>query len=518
MATILSSKKSTYGSPYAYYTVSVTASNRTPTSVKLTVKATGKLQYSSSFLGTGNGYGLTAGIYVGGSWHTWTLKKESTSWSGTSSHSASTSFTVSVSPGTSSLSAKFRCYRTSGAGNAAQLNSTSCSSISIANVTSTYSSVALTAGTSTQKQVAVTLSGVPKSVGFATTIKWYQGSTHVGSTSVASSATATSYAYTFTGLLPNTNYTLKAITYYSSTALSTKTVAVQTPQEEGTLTLTPKATYITAGVSGMFNGPNYTRSIEYYIKRSEASTYTLVSTVSSQTATASANLTGLISNADYDVQVLIKNGTTTLKTLTASVSTTEDTSLIPTANIESITQQLGTRLCTITWITDKSVAGTTYVIEAKADGEDAWTTLSTLDEVSSPVVVTAHDGNVDTAFRISSANESVAEGFVNYSDEYAFYVRDDFLWDSEKTAGEPFVLTANEWNRLREYAVARNEDLGNVVDIPMVNTGDLITATTYNVMKNAISNVTPITIADKRRGDAITAADVDALRIAINTA
>ena len=79
------------------------------------------------------------------------------------------------------------------------------------------------------------------------------------------------------------------------------------------------------------------------------------------------------------------------------------------------------------------------------------------------------------------------------------------------------IITANEWNRLREYAVARNKDLGIIVDIARVGPDDEISASTYNIMKNAISNVTVIDIADKKRGDVIAAADIDALRVAINT-
>ena len=69
---------------------------------------------------------------------------------------------------------------------------------------------------------------------------------------------------------------------------------------------------------------------------------------------------------------------------------------------------------------------------------------------------------------------------------------------------------------MREYAVSRNKDEGRNVDIPIVRTGDPITANTYNIMKNAISLVNDVGVSDKARGDAINAADVDALRIAIN--
>lgn len=520
MAEILTKKKSTYSGPYAYYTVDVTTSSRTPLSVKLTVKVTANLAASTSLLGTGNGFGLTAGIYVGGEWHTWTLKKEGTSWSGTKKHTAETSFRVSgLSASTSSLTGvKFRCLRTSGAGKSAQLNETSCSSISVTKVSSKYSDVAIEAGEPTQKQVTTTLSGLPESMGFATEIRWYKGSSLVKTTSISSTATATSYANTFTGLLPNSNYTLKAEIYYSDdTKLVSKSIAVTTPQEEGTLALTPKATYITASVTGMFNTPNYTRSIEFHYKKSEESNYKLFSTESAQGTSISKNITGLISNAKYDIKVVIKNGSTTLKTLTASVETTEDTSLIPTAFLDGVSQQLGTRLCTLSWNVDKSVAGTTYVIEAQTENSEQWETLKTLTSPEAVTVVEATEGNINTVFRISSSNAMVAEDLVNYSEEFLFYVRDDFLWDVEKVAGQPMIITANEWNRLREYAVARNEDMGNAVDIPLVSVGDPITAVAYNTMKAAISQVTPINIADKNIGDAITAADVDALREAINT-
>lgn len=126
MATILSSKKSTYGSPYAYYTVSVIASNRKENSVKLTFTVSCKLAYSSSLLGTG--YGLKAGVYVDGEWHTATLKSTDSSWSGTSAHTCEISFTVSgLSWDDTSLSVKFRCLRTDSYGDACELSSTSCS-------------------------------------------------------------------------------------------------------------------------------------------------------------------------------------------------------------------------------------------------------------------------------------------------------------------------------------------------------------------------------------------------------
>ena len=52
--------------------------------------------------------------------------------------------------------------------------------------------------------------------------------------------------------------------------------------------------------------------------------------------------------------------------------------------------------------------------------------------------------------------------------------------------------------------------------IPAVSAGDSITAAAYNTMKSAIDLVNDVGVSDKASGDAIRAADIDALRIAIN--
>ena len=94
--------------------------------------------------------------------------------------------------------------------------------------------------------------------------------------------------------------------------------------------------------------------------------------------------------------------------------------------------------------------------------------------------------------------------------------RDDFVWDSDKVAGSAVVITANEWNRLRDYALAKAAAVGLSLNVPKVAAEDRITARAYNSMKAAISAVNPVGIADKSEGDVIYAADIDALRIAVN--
>lgn len=517
MARLLSSKKSTYGSPYAYYSLDVSVASRTPTRVKLSVKVTAWLQYSSSWLGTGKGYGLVAGVYVGGSWHTFTIKSEGTTWRGTANHTASTTITVPVNASTTALTGMyFRVLRTSGAGNAARLNQVSVGRLGINSVTAQYDVVKLAASNIDQTKAKLVLSGVPKATGYARTIKWYNGNLQIGSTSIGASSSATSFECELSGLLPNTDYDTKAVVYSEGVALCTRTLTAATPQETGVLSLSASATYLVADVSGMFNLPNYERTVEFYIKKAVDMEYSLFDTKTVQGTKASVSLTGLISNVKYDVMVRIKNDRTVLKTLTEAKTTVKDTSLVPTARIENISQRLGTRNCIVKWIVDKEIAGTTYMIQSKKAGTSDWITLKTLQGYASPYTVVVKDGNVDTMFRVTSENGAVAAGIKNYSNEYVFYVRDDFVWDAPKTKGQPFVITASEWNRLREYVVSRNREKGNDVNLSIVKKGEAITADIYNTMKNAISQVSAVNVKNKRRGEIITAADIDALRIAIN--
>lgn len=130
MATLKAYTKSTYGSPYAYYKFTATEVDRTSSKVKIKVTCSGYLASSSSLLGSG--LGLKAGVYIGGSWHTWTLKSTSSSWSGTTVHSASETFTISAAATTTKLSGiKVRVLRSDSYGNGAEMSAKDANSLTI---------------------------------------------------------------------------------------------------------------------------------------------------------------------------------------------------------------------------------------------------------------------------------------------------------------------------------------------------------------------------------------------------
>ena len=130
MAEVITSKRSTVGSPYCYYTLNITYSNRQANSVYVSWTLTARLAESISKMG----YSLTAYVYVGGTYQAKTLKGSSM-WTGTSAHTLTGGFTVSgLSVSTSSLSTALKIV--SGAPHdACQLNKTSGNSLPISTVT-----------------------------------------------------------------------------------------------------------------------------------------------------------------------------------------------------------------------------------------------------------------------------------------------------------------------------------------------------------------------------------------------
>ena len=160
MAIILNNKKSTYGSPYAYYTAEVLSiSNRTSASVDLEIKITSNLAYASSRLGSGYTLKANFDFLNSGSWSSdITLKASSDSWSGTTKHYKTTTMTVNGLSSTDTLldSIKFRVV-SSASDHSAGLNSTACSSVEIP---SAYIGPSLTTSWTEQNQDLISI-GIP---------------------------------------------------------------------------------------------------------------------------------------------------------------------------------------------------------------------------------------------------------------------------------------------------------------------------------------------------------------------
>lgn len=145
---ILSNKQSNSGSPYVIYSIEVTPSNRTMTTVDLAFKITSHLKYDDSKLQTGAGYGLKGKLVINGQTLWWDddtsregyrtynapiLKGRWNSWSGKTNHNVYYTYTLNnLAWDTTSIPVTFYVIRTSGnTSNAGYLNTTNCTNISI---------------------------------------------------------------------------------------------------------------------------------------------------------------------------------------------------------------------------------------------------------------------------------------------------------------------------------------------------------------------------------------------------
>lgn len=117
--------------PLIHYKLTAKATNRTESTVKVTVSIKTWLNSSGSFFG--RGYALKGSLYIGGKWHDVTLKTTSERWSGTSGHTKNITVTVSGldASATALTGIKFKVTRPDGLGTAGKLNDTTCSNLAI---------------------------------------------------------------------------------------------------------------------------------------------------------------------------------------------------------------------------------------------------------------------------------------------------------------------------------------------------------------------------------------------------
>ena len=517
MATILSNKKSSGGSPYCYYTVEVTTSNRTASQVTVNVTVKMHLASSSSYLGSG--YYVKVHLYVAGAWHEATIKGSSASWSGTKTHSKSFSFTVSAAASATALTG-IQFKATANTNTACKRSAVSCSNIAISSVTAPFASCTMSVGSITQKDAVATINSLPASAGVANEVRWYLGSTHLGTVSRAASGAATSLSRTITGLEPSKTYTAYGYVYSGGVLLRTISAAFTTPEETGTISAEAGTSLINISVNGMTSAPNYTRTVEFSYKSASDTEYVLLTTDTSGASTVGALATGLRPGTQYNIKAVIKNGATVLKTLTSTVTTTNDVSAIPTPSITALSQVRGTTNISMVWTANKNVSGTSYLVQIKK-GSGSWENYGTLSGISSPytinVTIPSGTENMNVSVKITASNPSVAVGS-NTSLTKTITLIGDFVWDYEKVQGQPIVITANEWNRLAGVVEDKCSAAGIYVTIPRVRTGQQISHSTYNTMKNTIKRIGTIDIADKETGDLIRASDINALKTAINAA
>ena len=380
--------------------------------------------------------------------------------------------------------------------------------------TPTYNITA--SATSTLNTGTITLYGLPYK---SCTIDWYLNGIIKDSSTFNGSLGSTSH--TFTGLVPSTKYTLKGVVKANGTTLGAASADTTTGNETGELTLSATSRSITADLTGMSAEPKYTRTVLFEIY-DESTGYSNSALVTGANDTELQCLfQGLQINTDYTVTATIKNGGINLKTLSKQARTGNDYELLPTANIVSVKQKKGSTDIVLTWNIDKTAAQTEYKIEVKREG-GTFQVVKTLNTYTNPVEIpiTLEEGSAgeDVDVRIRTKNTFLAGDETTLSEPVTFHIIGDYAFTTEKEAGNPIVISAEEWNRLIDYTKNKSRNYGLSFDLPYVTAGDKITAKAYNSLKNAINSMRGINIQDKKAGNPISAADINALRTAINLA
>lgn len=219
MAVILKETKSTGSSPYAYYTVNASASDRTVNTVKVSGTIDSRLSSSSASLGAGGTMGLIAYLKFNDKEYSVELKKTTEKWSGTTTHTKSFSFTIEdLESSQSQLSdIKFRVSRTGSAADnytkGAAMSSKNCSNLQIGIGHTNPSDVSLIITEKNQKLIDA---GIPNDTYVNNlSIKEYNinATLHDG-------ATATDYNI-YNGLVPSFNKSTPITIDYSQKELVT---------------------------------------------------------------------------------------------------------------------------------------------------------------------------------------------------------------------------------------------------------------------------------------------------------
>ena len=122
---------STGSAPSIAYTVTAKATNRTSTTVDVTVSITASLGKDTNYMG--NGLILIGSVLMEGYWHDVTIKKSEDYWKGKTAHTVSRTFTVSnLTQAQNTLaSVQFKVYRDDGKGSAGVITPTPCNSLMI---------------------------------------------------------------------------------------------------------------------------------------------------------------------------------------------------------------------------------------------------------------------------------------------------------------------------------------------------------------------------------------------------
>jgi DNA-directed RNA polymerase subunit L len=343
------------------------------------------------------------------------------------------------------------------------------------------------------------------------------------------------------GLSPETAYSLKAEFYDTShpTFLMGTAVATATTAKQVAVITLDNATDVSLRINlnEMQANPTYARKIEWYIKRSTDTVYTLASTdtmvAGSPLTSISHTFAGLLSSvlqkdasikyAYYDIKAIVykvENGvTSTIATLTGEYATLVSDTLLPHPTIIKAVHEIDTKNMDIYWESpdhiNSNIDYVNYTLQISADNS-TFTDFVTVTNPPATFTFTTLD-NADTNYYIRIKVALIDNpSAIRYSNTIQVNAESKFSWGNVVQGGK-LEIPALKWNLICDYINYRlyQHNYGSCSFTRAVK-GKPITAEMFNEIKTNINLYHPLTIANKTPGQAILASELLTLADAVN--
>lgn len=163
----------------------------------------------------------------------------------------------------------------------------------------------------------------------------------------------------------------------------------------------------------------------------------------------------------------------------------------------------------------------TYYKVFANDGSGSGDVLKADNQTGLQKQITVDKGNVTYTIKVQACSSTGCASISGTDTAFTSARPAAFEWDTPKVSGQPFNITASEWNRLTGYIDSlRKSKLGAAgFGFTTANTGTTFQAYFYNQAVNALAGLSPATPPPPTRatGDTILAADINALRDSANS-
>ena len=377
----------------------------------------------------------------------------------------------------------------------------------------------LVASDATEYSAKLTLSGLATGISYRREVEWYyKASTDSNYTKFPTVsnviASATSASVTIDLLASNTAYSFKAVILGDGVALGNKTTTISTKETVANISVgATESASVKIIVGGLVNVA-YKRTFEWLYKKQDEVDYIKFDETEMSPSDAVTEMTKtfkpLTPATYYNFKVYIKKDGIAMKELLITARTALDNSLVPNTEIEKVEQSIGDKTVKVYWDAPSHELGTYYKIQYSTDDENYVDvgTVMTEPPGAGYTSVELPELNVEYYIRVMSYFELDGEVASKTSEPLSVYMFSAITWDTPKIKGQPFDVTASEWNKVINVVKERLEREDVIVDeyvLDLAVTGKDITAAQFNQILIAVNIFNPHNIELVSDGDAITA-------------